>query len=105
MLFQLAIFIPLFDFDEVLWRSENGLKDETGTTHTPITKPICTSPGIFLTRPDSSFPDLRPQSIRAFSSVAISSPLKGIRFAFKIVSSLEVAVTMCDEPDVKEVYR
>jgi hypothetical protein len=35
----------------------------------------------------------------------MSSALKGIRFAFRIVSSLEVAVTMCDEPDVKEVYR
>lgn len=43
--------------------------------------------------------------MRAFSSVAISRALKGIRFAFKIVSSLEVAVTICDEPDVREVYR
>jgi hypothetical protein len=74
-----------------------------GRRLTPITKPICTSPGIFLALPDSSFPALRPHSMRAFSSVAMSSALKGIRFAFKMVSIREVAVTMCDDPDVSDV--
>ena len=68
-------------------------------------RPICTSPGIFLTLPDSSFPALRPHSMRAFSSVAISSALNGILFAFKIVSIRDVAVTMWDDPEVREVYR
>jgi hypothetical protein len=71
--------------------------------HTPSTNPSCTRPGSFLARPDSSFPDLRPHSMRAFSSVATSSALKGMRFALRIVSSREVAVTMWDEPAVREV--
>ena len=43
--------------------------------------------------------------MRAFSSVAISSALNGILFAFKIVSIRDVAVTMWDDPEVREVYR
>jgi len=70
---------------------------------TPITIPICTSPGIFRALPDSSFPDLRPHSIRAFSSVAISSALNGILLALRMVSIREVAVTIWDDPDVREV--
>ena len=65
--------------------------------HTPITMPILTRPGSFR------FPALLPQSILAFSSVATSSALNGIRLAFKIVSNLDVAVTICDEPEDRDV--
>jgi len=43
--------------------------------------------------------------MRAFSSVAMSSALNGMRFAFRMVSIRDVAVTMCDDPDVSDVYR
>lgn len=36
-------------------------------------------------------------------SVAMSIALKGIRLARKIVSSRDVAVTMCEEPAVRDV--
>lgn len=42
--------------------------------------------------------------MRAFSSVAISSALNGILLALRIVSIREVAVTICDEPEVRDVY-
>lgn len=56
-----------------------------------------TSPGIL--RPF----DLLAHNMRALSSVAQSTALNGILFAFSIVSILEVAVIMCDEPAVSEV--
>ncbi len=43
--------------------------------------------------------------MRAFSSVAQSRARKGILLALRIVSSLEVAVMIWDDPAVKEVYR
>lgn len=72
---------------------------------TPRTKPICTRPGSLRTRPPSSLPALRPHSIRAFSSVAMSIALKGTLLARRMVSSREVAVTMCEDPAVRDVYR
>lgn len=70
---------------------------------TPNTMPIWTSPGSFLTRPLSSLPARRPHSMRAFSSTAMSRALKGTRLALRMVSSREVAVTMCEEPAVSDV--
>ena len=54
-------------------------------------------------RPPSSLPARRPQSMRALSSVAMSTALNGTLLARRMVSSREVAVTMCDEPAVREV--
>lgn len=66
---------------------------------TAMTKPSLTSRGSF-------FPlALLPYSFRASSSVAVSTPLKGILFALRIVSMREVAVMMCEEPAVREVKR
>lgn len=59
--------------------------------------PILTNPGNFL------FPALRPHSIRAFSSVATSRAWNEILFAFRIVSNREVAVTICEEPEERDV--
>ena len=39
------------------------------------------------------------------SCVAVSKPMKGILFAFRMVSMREVAVMMWEEPAVKEVNR
>lgn len=59
-----------------------------------------------FTRPGSFFPLERvPHSIRALSSVATSMARNPILLAFKMVSNLEVAVMMCDEPAVREVKR
>jgi hypothetical protein len=59
-----------------------------------------------LTNNGSFFPlALRPYNLRASSSVAVSTPLKGMRFALRIVSMRDVAVMMCDEPAVSEVKR
>jgi hypothetical protein len=66
---------------------------------TPMTCPNFTSPGNFLPL------DLLLHVVRAFSSVAQSRARKGILFALSIVSSREVAVIMCDDPAVREVYR
>jgi hypothetical protein len=41
--------------------------------------------------------------MRAFSSVAMSTALKGTRLARRIVSRRDVAVTMWEEPAVREV--
>ncbi|KAK1238805.1 hypothetical protein MKX07_004381 [Trichoderma sp. CBMAI-0711] len=65
--------------------------------------PSWTSAGNFLALPFSSFPARRPQSMRALSSVEMSMALKGTRFARRIVSRRDVAVTMCDEPAVRDV--
>lgn len=65
---------------------------------TAITSLNLTNPGIL--RPF----DLLAHSIRALSSVAQSTALKGILFAFKMVSILDVAVMIWDEPAVSEVY-
>ena len=74
-----------------------GILYTTEQGRTPTINPYLTSPGNF-------FPLERlPQSIRAFSSVATSRAWNGMRFAFKMVSSLEVAVTICDEPAVSDV--
>lgn len=54
-------------------------------------------------RPDESLPARRPQSWRARGSTAMSRALKGTRFARRIVSRREVAVTMWAEPAVREV--
>jgi len=70
---------------------------------TPRTMPICTKPGSFLGRPVSSFNARLPHSMRAFSSVATSRALNGILFALRMVSRREVAVTMWDEPEVRDV--
>ena len=60
----------------------------------------------YLTKPGSFLPlDRLPHSILAFSSVATSRALNGILLAFNIVSRRDVAVVMCDEPAVSEVYR
>lgn len=64
---------------------------------TPTTDPNRTRPGSFLPF------DLRPHSMRAFSSVAQSMARKGILFALSIVSRREVAVMMCEDPAVNEV--
>lgn len=64
---------------------------------TPIIIPYRTSPGSL--RPLL----LRPQSMRAFSSVATSMARNGILFALRMVSRREVAVMMCEEPAVREV--
>lgn len=61
---------------------------ERGRQHTPTTVPNFTNPGSF--RPF----DLRPHSIRAFSSVATSRARKGILLALRIVSRRDVAVMM-----------
>ena len=66
---------------------------------TPTIIPILTSPGSFF------LPARRPHSIRAFSSVATSRAWNGILLALRIVSRREVAVMMCDEPAVRDVYR
>lgn len=65
--------------------------------------PVCTSPGSFLARPSAALPARRPQSMRAFSSVATSMALKGTRLARRMVSRREVAVMMCLFPAVREV--
>lgn len=39
------------------------------------------------------------------SCVAVSRPMKGILFALRIVSMRDVAVTIWEEPAVKEVKR
>lgn len=70
---------------------------------TPRTRPSWTRPGIFLWRPEASLPARRPQSMRAFSSTAMSIALKGTRLARRMVSRREVAVTMWEEPAVREV--
>jgi len=107
MLFELAIFVPVFDFYQVLRIVVSCAPLRIGGVIlgnlTPITIPICTSPGIFRALPDSSFPALRPHSMRAFSSVAISIALKGILLALRMVSMREVAVTIWDDPDVRDV--
>ncbi len=59
--------------------------------------PYFTNPGSFLPL------DLRPHSMRAFSSVAQSTARKGILFALRMVSNLDVAVMMCEDPAVSEV--
>jgi hypothetical protein len=41
--------------------------------------------------------------MRAFWSVAISRALKGMRLARRMVSRRDVAVTMCEDPAVREV--
>lgn len=64
---------------------------------TPTTLPYLTRPGSFLPL------DRRPQSMRAFSSVATSIARNGILFAFRMVSSREVAVMIWEEPAVREV--
>lgn len=74
-----------------------------GACHTPRTMPSCTSPGSLLTLPEASFPARRPHSMRAFSSVAMSTALKGTLFARRMVSRRDVAVTMCMDPAVSEV--
>lgn len=64
---------------------------------TPIIPPYLTRPGSFLPF------DRRPHSMRAFSSVATSIARNGILFAFRMVSSLDVAVRIWEEPAVREV--
>ena len=64
---------------------------------TPTNMPILTRPGSFR------LPALRPQSMRAFSSVATSRAWKGMRLALRMVSRREVAVVMWEEPAVREV--
>lgn len=66
---------------------------------TAITNPSFTSRGSFFPRA------LRWNSFRAPSSVAVSIYVKGSRLAFRIVSTREVAVTMCEDPAVREVKR
>ena len=57
-----------------------------------------------FTSPGNFFPfDLRPHSMRAFSSVATSRALNGILLALRMVSRREVAVIMCEDPAVREV--
>jgi len=64
-----------------------------------MTKPSFTNNGSF-------FPlALLWYSFFASSSVAVSTPLKGILFALRMVSTREVAVIMWEEPAVKEVKR
>ena len=67
--------------------------------HTPITKPSFTNPGSFF------LAALRCHNLRAFSSVAVSIAWNGILLALRIVSSLDVAVMICDEPAVNDVNR
>jgi hypothetical protein len=58
----------------------------------------------YRTRPGSLRPlDLRPQIIRALSSVAVSMARKAILLALRMVSSRDVAVMMWDEPAVSDV--
>lgn len=72
-------------------------KRETGGELTAITSLNLTRPGIF-------FPlDRLCQIRRAFSSVAMSTALKGILLAFRMVSMREVAVMMWEDPAVREV--
>lgn len=70
-----------------------------GHVVTPMISPYLTRPGSFLPL------DLRPHSIRAFSSVAQSTARNGILFALRIVSSLDVAVMIWEDPAVREVNR
>ena len=74
-----------------------------GVKRTPNTMPICTRAGSLRGRFLASLPARRPQSMRAFSSVARSRALKGTRFARRMVSSREVAVTVCEDPAVRVV--
>jgi len=117
VLLELAVFVPVLDLDEVLFAGMSWARLGTLLPHvvvvavgvggiearTPSTMPLCTKPGSLRMRPPSSLPARRPQSMRAFSSVAMSSALKGTRLARRIVSSRDVAVTMCDEPAVSDV--
>lgn len=117
VLLQLAIFVPFFNFGDILiqespstgFTSEKKDQVQEYTSAivlvrlTPSTRPSCTRAGSFLTRPLASFPALRPHSIRALSSVARSRALKGTRLARRMVSRREVAVTMCEEPAVRDV--
>ena len=83
---EFAEFVPFFDLFDVLAILRGRPKIQGMEVLTPITLPS-------LTRPGSLRPfDLLPHSIRAFSSVAQSTALKGILLAFSIVSSLDVAV-------------
>lgn len=66
---------------------------------TAITKPSLTRAGNFLPR------DRRPQRRFADSFVAVSIAIKGILLALRIVSTRDVAVMMCEEPEVKDVKR
>ncbi|KAL2165260.1 hypothetical protein VTH06DRAFT_557 [Thermothelomyces fergusii] len=61
------------------------------------------APGSLRCRPFASLPARRPQSMRAFSSVARSTALKGMRLARRMVSRRDVAVTMWEEPAVSDV--
>lgn len=70
---------------------------------TPRTTPSWIRAGSLRTRPDSSLPARRPHRLRALSSVARSRALKGTRLARRMVSRREVAVTMCDDPAVRDV--
>lgn len=79
------------------------LRERVRISLTPKTVPICTSAGSRLGFPSAVLPARRPHSMRAFSSVARSVALKGTRFARRMVSSREVAVTMCMLPAVSEV--
>jgi len=112
ILFDFAILVPVLDLDEILVKGRVrercpllfSVYQHGGTLLlTPSTMPSCTSPGNFLILPDGSFPARLPHSILAFSSTAISTALKGTLLARRIVSSRDVAVTICEEPAVRDV--
>lgn len=132
MLLKLAVFVPFFDIDDILrnlrvskgskrkWeippsssssigfylfhRPSRGERGRGGiVAFTPRTEPSCTKPGSFRTRPFASLPARRRHILRALGSVAISIALKGTRLARRIVSRRDVAVTMWDDPAVRDV--
>jgi hypothetical protein len=106
MLLELAVLVPVLDFDDILQRCLVREEARVGVLEeplTPKTRPSWTRAGSFLTRPLSSLPARRPHSMRAFWSTARSTALKGTRLARRMVSRREVAVTMWEEPAVREV--
>lgn len=91
LLFQLSVFVPLFNLIEILNQvntGQGGLFSWAEEGHTPMMVPNLTRPGSFLPF------DRRPHSMRAFSSVAQSTARKGILLAFRMVSMRDVAVMM-----------
>lgn len=75
-----------------------------GRMQSVVSRTLTATTSLNLTRPGIFFPlDRLCQIRRAFSFVAMSTALKGILFAFRIVSIRDVAVMMWDEPAVREV--
>lgn len=100
LVFKFTILVPLFYLLQVLQDVGNQQTriHRMESQHTAITLLNLTSPGICLPL------DRRAHKARAFSSVAQSTALNGILFAFSMVSIRELAVMIVRFPDDKLVY-